>query len=142
MCLDLVTEIYDTPSPLIVDGWKSFTGTPANPKLSMSIKGVYEVPFDKWIQATDEHATCGIKADDHNTYAPGFHAYAEESRKPTQNLRRVFLRKITCLGQQDGKKTVVAQEMFVPSNPNGWPPKPDDPKSLVERAKNAITGNA
>ena len=144
MCLDSVTEIYDAPSPVILDAWKTFSGTTSKPKLSMAINGVFEVPLDKWIKATDEHATGGIKASDRNTYAPGFHAYAEESevKRISGSVRRIFLRKITCLGAQDGKKAFVAQEMFVPSNPNGWPPKPDDPKGFLEKAKGIVAGNA
>lgn len=143
MCLSAVKEIYDNPSPMIVDGWKGFDGTPSKPKVQIPINGTYEVPLDKWIKATDENAKNGIRADDKTTYAPGFHAYADESEvKPwsNQSLRRVYLRQITCLGRQDGKTTVVAQEMFVPSDTkNGWPPRP---QSILEKAKNVVAGNA
>ena len=122
MCLSAIKESYDQPSPLITDGWKVFNGTDLRPLFqSRVLGGSAEVPLDKWLRA---EGVRDIPADDGNFYRPGFHAYSNEDQLNGKSwFRRVFLRQITCLGRQDGKDCVVAQEMYVPSDPNGWPPK-------------------
>jgi CheY-like chemotaxis protein len=54
----------------------------------------------------------------------GFHAYPDEKQKPIKATCRVYLRQITSVGNQGGNNypVVVAQEMYVPSKPDGWPP--------------------
>lgn len=129
MCLTKVTEIYDDPSALVTDGWKSIDAK--KPRFQFKVSGSTDIPFDQWITATNEHAKNGVKADDGNVYEPGFHAYAEEKElKGKPGYQRIFLRNITCLGVQDGLKVIVAREMYLPSDKNGWPPK------------NAAPGNA
>lgn len=127
MCLSKIEVAYDKPSDLIVDGWKAFIGT--GPKLTLSYMG--SVALDTWLTASAANAPNGIKGDDGKTYKAGFHAYIDSPRY--SGYRRVYLRKITCAGEQDGKKCVIAQEMYVPSDPNGWPPKAK--KKLVDRIR-------
>ncbi len=134
MCLASVKEAYDNPCPMITDGWKDLKDS-KKPRVQFKVNGSYDLPLDTWITATDENAKGGVVADDRNKYEPGFHAYTDESELTRIKSRfsgtyvRVFLRNITCMGTQDGFKTVVAQEMYVPSDPNGWPPKGDEPVS-------------
>lgn len=139
MCLSTVKEIYDNPSTCIVDGWKEL-GSTGSPRVQMAINGRYDVPLDKWVKATDEHAKSGIKASDNTIYQPGFHVYSDETefRKKDSTMRRVFVRNITCLGTQDGKHVIIAQEMYIPSDLNGWPPKPEKKKSLLSHVKDVM----
>ena len=136
MCLSRITESYEPPCPMITDGWKSLGTDPKKPRLQMKLNGKLEIPFDTWLKATDENVTSGlVRADDGNNYKPGFHAYSDESelnsvkRRYSGDYRRVFLRGISCSGTQDGWKVVVAQEMYIPSDPDGWPPKGNEPVS-------------
>lgn len=121
MCLSKVTATYDKPSSLIVDGWKNFAGTVMQPRFT-KFGGV--VQLGVWVTASSAGAPPqGIQADDGKTYKAGFHAYANEGQR--RGLRRVYLRQITSTGDQDGMSCVVAQEMYVPSDPsdaNAWPP--------------------
>lgn len=121
MCLSSVKEIYDPPSDLIVDGWKNFKGGANKPEFSMQTHGgKSDVPLDVWIRA---EATATIMADDKKDYVPGFHVYCDDHAGST-GYRRVFLRRVTCSGLQGSLKVVIAQEMYVPSNQDGWPPPP------------------
>lgn len=128
MCLSSVKETYDSPSTLIVDGWKEFAGTSTKPQFqNFPHAGSTTVQLDTWLEIT---GTEKIVAGDGKKYDAGFHAYSDEKdlkmdRASTRPYRRVFLRRITCLGMQELNKCVIAQEMYVPSDPNGWPPKPD-----------------
>jgi len=141
MCLSSVIETCDHPSDVIIDGWKEIDAK--NPRFMFKQNGSYDIPFDKWITATDEHAPTGIKASDGQTYDPGFHAYADEKEVDTKRMQRVFLRGVTCIGKQGGKRAVIARQMYLPSKNNGWPPKPDEEnKSLMDRVKNVLPGNA
>lgn len=138
MCLSKVEESYDIPCTLIVDGWKQFGGTETAPQFSAFMwKGKRAVPLDKWITATDENAK-SVRADDRTDYEPGFHVWAEEPKKKA-GYTRVFVRRITTMGAQDGQKCVIAREMYVPSDPNGWPPKEKD---LMDRIKDVVAGEA
>jgi len=163
MCLSSVKETYDPSSELIVDGWKSFTsGTVSG---SLKFENFSDtVELDKWMQASAATAPTGIRADDGKTYMPGFHVYAEESeiQKLGYKCRRVYVRRVTCMGEQGRIKCVIAQEMYVPSNQNAWPPldssapstppapggpgtatKPPKPKAgqrFVDRIKKAAGG--
>lgn len=117
MCLTRIDTLYDKPSDLIVSGWKEFGGTTPQPKF-MNFGTV--VKLDEWIAAGDIKVPMDIKASDGKLYKAGFHVYDGEY----PSLRRVYLRRITCVGDQDGKRCVIAQEMYVPSNESGWPPQP------------------
>lgn len=140
MCLSSVEAVYDKPSDLIVDGWKEFGQKDTNLR-SQQFNTV--IQRDTWIQASEQRplVVLGmIKASDGKLYRVGFHAYVDEPKKGS--FRRVYLRKITCTGDQDGK-CVVAQEMYVPSDPNGWPPRPTpstpvSKKKLMERVKKIV----
>jgi hypothetical protein len=132
MCLTKITATHDDPSDLIVDGWKEFSGTAAQPAFfHYTLGGKRDVPLDQWLTA--EHRGAGIKASDGKAYQPGFHVYADERR--ALNLRRVYLRRVTCTGDQDGKKCMVAQEMYVPSSPNAWPPRSAPAKPTKNRIR-------
>jgi hypothetical protein len=141
MCLSKLEAVYDKPSALIVDGWKEFAGGSVafspirqggiiKPALSFTNFGG-AVKLDTWLVASEVRPPMNITASDGKVYKAGFHAYAED--KARSSVRRVYLRKITCIGDQDGKKALVAQEMYVPSDPNGWPPQP------VHQAPNKVT---
>ena len=131
MCLAKVTESYEPPCPMITDGWKDLGGDPKKPVVGMAVNGSSHIPLDTWVTATNEHAKNGIKATDGNTYEPGFHVYADEPAASYDRTRqrRVFVRNITCRGTDGGKTTLIAREMYIPSDPNGWPPKGNGPKS-------------
>lgn len=131
MCLAKVTESYEPPCPMITDGWKELGSDPKNPSVGMTVNGKSAMPLDTWITATNEHAKTGIKASDGNIYEPGFHVYANEptSAYDKKTQRRVFVRNITCRGTDRSCETLIAREMYIPSDPNGWPPKGDEPKS-------------
>jgi hypothetical protein len=133
MCLSKINLAYDKPSDLIVDAWKEFGGTSAKPEsynVTLAIDGKRTVPLDQWIKASDKLAPWGITASDGKTYKPGFHAYSVEKKRL---FRRVYLRKITCVGSQDNEECYVAQEMYVPSDPDGWPPKEIPAKNFMQR---------
>jgi hypothetical protein len=135
MCLTRVETTYDQPSDLIVDGWKVFLGgASAAPCFAHNkLRGNYAVALDSWITADSVE----IKAVDGKSYKTGFHAYADEHNKHKDATRRVYLRKITCEGQQDGNKAVVAQEMYVPSRHDAWPPR-DTPPPPTAAKKNKL----
>jgi hypothetical protein len=149
MCLEKVKEVYEVPSTFITDGWKSFSRGSVSGKLSFeqfSVNGTREVPMDKWIQADGSQTKNGqIQSSDGSTYMAGFHVFSEESevKKDTAKMTRVFVRKVSCSGIDRGKKAVIAQEIFVPSDPNGWPPQESDEptpkKGLMSRLKKNIT---
>jgi hypothetical protein len=139
MCLSHVSETYDHPSTLIMDGWKDIDQR--KPRLQFTVKGKSDIPFDKWITATNEHAPKGIKADDGNVYEPGFHVYADEKELNGKTYQRVFVRGVLCVGKQDGKTVIIAKEMYMPSDKNGWPPK-GDTRSLMDKVKDVMPGNA
>jgi hypothetical protein len=118
MCLGKVTATHSKPSGVIVDGWKSFTGTDS--ALTFQQMGG-PVTLDVWLQASKIKPPQDIVAGDGTKYRAGFHAYGDEQERGC--YRRVYLRNITCTGEQDFKKCVIAQEMYVPSDKNAWPPQ-------------------
>jgi hypothetical protein len=148
MCLEKVKEVYDVPSTFITDGWKSFSRTGTG-KLSFEqypVGSTREVPLDKWIQADGSQAKNGqIQASDGSTYMAGFHVFSEESevKRDATRMTRVFVRKVSCSGIDRGKKAVIAQEIYVPSDPNGWPPQesyePAPKTGLMSRLKKNIS---
>lgn len=141
MCLTKIKETYDTPSMMVMDGWKEFVGTSSSPQFSaFALNGSNKVPLDKWLTATDENAK-EVRASDGNMYKPGFHVYADEKEMKSANKRRVFVRRVSCRGIDGSKECIIAQEMYVPSKDNGWPPKDDD-QSFMDKVKNVLPGNA
>jgi hypothetical protein len=127
---------------MIMDGWKVFGGTESKPVFqSYKLNSGSAVPLDKWIKAEDSTGGKGVKASDGNYYQPGFHVYANEPKKKL-GYRRVFVRNVSCRGN-DGDETIIAQEMYVPSDQNAWPPtKAEEEKSLLKRIKDVLPGNA
>lgn len=117
MCLATVKRTDH--SSLIESGWKKFGGSNTTPCFeNQALNGKMEVPLDTWIAADTSKQ---IKATDGQRYRSGFHIYVEELDQNTWS-KRVFFRHAEIGGQQDGRECVVAREMFVPSNPNDWPP--------------------
>jgi hypothetical protein len=136
MCLDKIKSDIDKPSDLIVDGWKGFGGSGTSLTFQ-NFAGA--VAVDTWLSASQVRPSVEIRAGDGRKYQAGFHAYAEERDKPKHG-RRVYLRRITCIGDQSGKKCLIAQEMYVPSDQDGWPPQgaapaPAPKKRLMDRIK-------
>jgi hypothetical protein len=120
MCLSKINSTYDKPSNVIVDGWKEFSG--AGKSLTF-VNMTGDVALDRWLFANLIRPPIKIKAGDGKEYQAGFHVYADETEtKKFLHYRRVYLRRITCAGNQDGKACVIAQEMYVPSDPDAWPP--------------------
>lgn len=154
MCLTKIATAYDKPSELIECGWKEFYGSAVSLLRFCNFGG--DVPMDKWITASEIKTppTGGIKASDGKMYKSGFHIYSDETQiKKNRDYRRVYYRRVTCAGEQDGMRCVIAQEMYVPSNQDSWPPKPAPPpavsskgpkpkapkKSLAGRIKNLVS---
>src|SRR5206468_7330421 len=134
------------PSALIIDGRKEFNGSRSKPHFTnYDLRGKREVPLDEWISAETAQQ---IRASDGVNYESGFHVYEGDTRELNKSpYRRVFVRFVTARG--DGgrdRKVVIAREMFVPIDENGWPPKDGStPKkqSTLDRIKGAIKpGNA
>src|SRR5271170_1421752 len=106
MCLSKITTTYANPSDLIVSGWKEFNGTP--PKMTHQNFGG-TVKLDEWLTATGGKVT----ASDGKDYQAGFHVYSDD-RDTKYRFRRVYFRRVTVFGEQDGMKCVIAEEMYVP----------------------------
>lgn len=127
MCLSRVTKT-ETPSTVILDGWKSF-GDWKTPRFqAFRHNGKAEVPMDVWLtadvsQAEGPNGSFGIQANDRQYYPAGFHIYTDEKNKHVEARRRVYYRRATTTGTQDGRAVVIAQEMYVPSKPDAWPPQ-------------------
>lgn len=120
MCLNKVQLTHTQPSSLVVDGWKSFRGGGA--ELEFENYGG-KVPLDTWLQAEKIHPPTTVRATDGKSYKAGFHVYASDGKQQSDSsCRRVFVRRITCEGDQGGSDCVIAQEMYVPSKTDAWPP--------------------
>lgn len=116
MCLDAGHHKVES-STLIQSGWKKFNGY--EPDLmfeAMSFGGAKRVPLDKWITAEGK----GVQAIP--SYDAGFHIYEDEKETRPGN-RRVYYRNVHRRGRQSGCTVIVAKEIYVPSNPDDWPPK-------------------
>jgi hypothetical protein len=134
MCLSKINETYDTPSDVVVSGAKTFTGSDSRPRFEV-MNSPRDVTLDQWIKAEGTE----IKADSGQKYKAGFHVY--ESDQKVFGERRVYVRKIHTRGTQEGKVVLIADEMYVPSKPDGWPPKAsDEKKSILERIKDKVVG--
>ena len=126
MCLSSVSEQYDQPSSFIQDGWKKFGGSVKNPEFeNQTLRGYRGVPLNQWLKA--DNSTM-ILATDNTEYELGFHVWPEES-EGRSGRRRVFVRYLTTRGMQSNEEVVIARELYVPSDPNSWPPKPGDPST-------------
>lgn len=151
MCLDTIKEHYDTPSMVITDGWKRFSGnthydTAKYGDLKFSnnpLNGIHSVPLDKWIKADPSF----IETTDKQEYYTGFHVYTDEKEAKSRigTVRRVYIRQVTVLGRQSNLDVVIAQEMYVPSDPNSWPPqsnkiKEPEPIKKKKSVKETIFG--
>jgi hypothetical protein len=122
MCLDTITERIDQPSALIESGWKTFNMPSGKLQFAVQIHaGSMAVPLDKWIKAEGGK----IKVGSFKSYEPGFHVYEHERELRGMAARRVYYRGLHTRGIQDGKTVVVAGELFVPSQPDAWPPLGD-----------------
>lgn len=138
MCLDTVKEKYENPSPLIQSGYKVFRGSGNSLQFqAQTLGGAQTLTLDKWIVAEEKQIT----ANDQKSYITGFHICIDEKEveryERSSRSRRVYFRYAHTRGVQGGE-ILVAKEMYVPSNENGWPPKPGDPepekpKSLKEK---------
>lgn len=136
MCLDKIKEHYDNPSMAIIDGWKTFNvDTTFGLKFTaVNLNGKWEVPMDRWIKA-DPKLIQDSKGKD---YFTGFHVYTDEDKVKKKYVSkyttpyRVYIRKVTCLGEQDGLDVYIAQEMYVPTNQDEWPPKDGEPKREIK----------
>ena len=151
MCLSSVKETYSNPSSVITDGWKEFTSSVG--KLFFHTYGLdggfddaaREVPMDKWIKAAEISVTAG----DYKQYTSGFHVYTNGKNAAGVSRRRVYIRRVKAKGLQGDEECLIANEMYVPSDPNGWPPKNGEPAKLgnkakvlelIEKLKDVITG--
>jgi hypothetical protein len=121
MCLDSVTEKIDKPTTLIQSGWKEFQGNRAQPRFAAyAFKGSRDVPLDKWIAAEVQE----IKVSTFKKYDAGFHIFEDEEEKTLPSVkRRVYYRKAHTRGRQNRSTVVIAAEMYVPSDPDAWPPQ-------------------
>jgi hypothetical protein len=146
MCLDSIKEQNDRPSTMIMSGWKEFNGSGKNLQFqNMILNGKPDVSLDEWIVAEKKPIT----ANDGKKYETGFHAYTDEKELSNYNTkyRHVYMRKVMTIGKQGSLTVAIAEEMYVPSDPNDWPPKPGDPpkkESILDKAKKIVgkTGNA
>jgi hypothetical protein len=121
MCLSSVVQAYTQPHALIEGAWKELVGRDAAPRF-VNFGGF--VPLDKWLRAEEIHPPQDIEAGDGKKYEAGFHVYTEEALRGRARARRrrVYVRRVTCVGRQDGDDAMVAQELYVPSDPEAWPP--------------------
>lgn len=121
MCLETVKDRMDKPTTLIQSGWKTFNGPPAKPRFeNFAFKSSKDVPLDKWITA--EANVAEIVGRQISGYKPGFHIFEDETEFKGKK-RRVYYRRAHTRGLQDGLTIVVALDMYVPSDPDGWPPR-------------------
>ena len=120
MCLSSISETVE-PVSLIQSGWKEFDGPTAQPRFAAySYKGTRDVPLDKWITAEGKN----IKVSTFKHYDAGFHVYSEEQElKSRSQKRRVYYRNVHTRGTQDNLTVVIAKEIYVPSDPDAWPPR-------------------
>jgi len=140
MCLHHIQEQYDNPSNVIISGWKRFVSFPLRFE-NFKNKGTSEVPLDQWIDAEEKEINTGYSGKNYKT---GFHVYEdEEQAKKKSATRRVYIRKVHTKGTEDSVTVLVAQEMYVPSDPNAWPPLPPSQGKLDskwDKIKKSVKG--
>lgn len=121
MCLDSGHKKLEK-SNVVQSGWKTFVGSYGSNNLqfeSVDYKGSRKVPLDKWITAEGDK----IKSGTFGSYEAGFHIYEDDGEiKSKAGFRRVYYRNAHTRGRQDGKTVVVASDMYVSSDMEGWPP--------------------
>ncbi len=120
MCLQSITTKFDKPSSVILSGWKHFSGTKQSPMFQhFGLDKDMTVPLDRWLRAQ------GSFIDDNRSgYEVGFHIYENEKEfKDDKTLRRVYYRNVHTRGTDSNVTTIVAREMYVPSDPEAWPPR-------------------
>lgn len=119
MCLDS-GHVRITQSSLVETGWKTFIGGITDLRFqNFGIGGKTNVPLDKWIRAEESQVRIGS-----GSYTSGFHIYNDETDAAALGTPRlVYFRNAHTLGTQASRKVVVAKEMYVPSNPDAWPPR-------------------
>jgi len=120
MCLSTVTDPY-AKSKIIHSGYKEFSGSGKSLSFqSYSMKGGPAVPLDTWIKA---EGPASISATDGKTYPAYFHIYdSNKESKKNKNRVLVYFRGLRAVGTQGNETCFIAQEMYVPSSPNSWPP--------------------
>lgn len=120
MCLQTVQKHIDKPTTLIEGGWKYFNGPDNNLFPHNKWNKVNKCPLDRWITAEGGDIDSG-------RYKAGFHVFTDEAKvrkiPGAADVRRVYFRRVTAQGVDSGIETVVAQEMYVPSQKDAWPPK-------------------
>lgn len=117
MCLSRVTQTLDGTITMIEGGWKYFEGAKRDEFPHCRWNDSKTVPVDQWITASGSNI---------GTYKAGFHILTDETqaRKTVGiKLRRVYFRRVTAIGMDQQMDTIVAQEMYVPSNEDDWPPR-------------------
>ena len=140
MCMSKVTVNHDTPSNLIVDGWKEFTGPNSSPRFNFVSNSV---PLNKWIKASEIRPPQDIRASDGKRYRSGFHIFPTPPPGRAWQTRRVYYRAVTAEGYEGSDKAVIAQEMYVPSKPDAWPPLESAPKKrLMDRIRKKAGGTS
>lgn len=124
MCLESVSATIN-PTTLIQSGWKEFNGTQARPCFeTYAFNGSRDVPLNKWITAEGNHPITVSQWHKGKSYDPGFHIYEDENELTTlHRKRRVYYRNVHTRGQDRSKTVVIAREMYVPSDPDAWPPR-------------------
>ncbi len=116
MCLSTVTK-NNLKSKIVMSGYKEFNVSGGNLCFqSYPLKSGKNIVKDTWIKA---EGPSSIKATDNSYYPAFFHVYEEESKSRT----RVFVRGLKTIGTQSGEKVLVAEELYIPSDPNSWPDK-------------------
>lgn len=134
MCLDSITKQYEAPSPLIVGGFKGFNGTAKKPSFSAYMSSKVVLELDTWIKAEKIHGDAsahvtvsGYGRGSSVSYAPGFHGFTGDLKSLPSGYGSiklpVFYRGIHTIGKQSSVEVVVADELYIPSKPDGWPPK-------------------
>lgn len=121
MCLDTISHPALPATTMVQSGWKQFGGSFTRPNFqSSALKAKMEVPLDQWLTADEQSISYGG-----GKYTSGFHIYEDETQfKNNQSAyRRVYFRQAHTKGKQDSKTVLVAREMYVPSDPNAWPPR-------------------
>lgn len=113
MCLSTVTERIAKPSRKVVKAWKVFMRL-----LDGTLEFVHqcdEAERGRWIKARHHLLNDGPQG-----YISGFHAYSTRSapraagRPYSDCVLPVKLRYVRTIGEQDGAKVLVADEMLIP----------------------------
>lgn len=121
MCLEKVTETLDGSVTMIESGWKMFSKFNGMQFECQTLGGVTAVPLDQWIKAETQ---VEIWATDRNVYKPGFHVFTDEKAAKSKGANhRVYFRRPLHLGVDRKVQTVIAQEMYVPTDQDDWPPQ-------------------